>query len=73
MTAGLWRNGKAHAISDAHAKSCGILHGELAVNADVPPNLRQGMFAEPGRAYPVIARISTTSGAIRSDQVPAPE
>ena len=65
----LWRNGKAHAIRDAHAKSCGILHGELTVHPDLPANLRQGMFAEPGRTYPVIARISTTSGAIRSDQV----
>src|SRR6478609_5672624 len=65
----LWRNGKAHAIRDAHSKSCGILQGELTVHADIPPNLRQGMFAEPGRTYPVIARISTTSGAIRSDQV----
>ena len=45
----LWRNGKSHAIRDAHAKGCGILHGELTVHADVPPNLRQGMFAEPGR------------------------
>jgi hypothetical protein len=65
----LWRNGKAHAIRDAHSKSCGILQGELTVHADIPPNLRQGMFAEPGRTYPLIARISTTSGAIRSDQV----
>ena len=64
----LWRNGKPHAIRDAHAKSCGILHGTLTVKADLDPHLRQGMFAEPGRTYPVIARISTTSGAIRSDQ-----
>lgn len=64
----LWRNGKPHAIRDAHAKSCGILHGTLTVKEDLDPHLRQGMFAEPGKTYPLIARISTTSGAIRSDQ-----
>ena len=31
MTAGLWRNGKAHAIRDAHAKSLGILAADLEV------------------------------------------
>ncbi|MFA7509162.1 MAG: catalase family protein [Mycolicibacterium vanbaalenii] len=65
----LWRNGKPHAVRDAHSKSCAILRGELTVRADLPVQYRQGMFAEPGRTYPVIARISTTSGAIRSDQV----
>jgi hypothetical protein len=65
----LWRNDKPHAVRDAHAKSCGILRGQLRVLPDLAPELRQGMFAEPGKTYPVIARISTTSGAIRSDQV----
>ncbi len=58
-----------HAIRDAHAKSHGILFGELRVHPDLPEHLRQGIFAEPGRTYPIIARLSTTSGAIRSDQV----
>ena len=58
-----------HAIRDAHAKSHGILRGDLKVHPDLPPHLRQGMFAEPGKTYPVIARLSTTAGAIRSDQV----
>ena len=63
------KNKKPHAIRDAHAKSCAILRGELTVREDIPQDYRQGIFAEPGRTYPVIARISTTSGAIRSDQV----
>lgn len=58
-----------HAIRDAHAKSHGILRGELRVDSNLPEHLRQGMFAEPGKTYPVIARLSTTAGAIRSDQV----
>lgn len=60
---------KPHAIRDAHAKSCAILYGELTVDADLPEEYRQGMFATAGKTYPVIARISATSGAIRSDRV----
>jgi hypothetical protein len=63
----MWKKNK-HAIRDAHAKSHGILRGELTVLADLPDHLRQGIFAKP-TTYPVIARLSTTSGAIRSDQV----
>ncbi len=63
------RHGRPHAIRDAHAKSCAVLSGRLTVHADLDPTLRQGMFAEPGATFDVIARISQTSGAIRSDQV----
>jgi hypothetical protein len=57
-----------HAIRDAHAKSHGILSGKLTVYKDLDPHLRQGLFATPA-TYPVIARLSSTSGAIRSDQL----
>lgn len=56
-----------HGLRDAHAKSHAILRGELIVNPDLPEVLAQGMFAE-ARSYPVIARISTTSGVLRSDR-----
>lgn len=56
-----------HGLRDAHAKSHAILRGELIVNPDLPEMLAQGMFAE-ARSYPVIARISTTSGVLRSDK-----
>ena len=57
-----------HAIRDAHSKSHGVLGGELTVYPDLEEPLRQGLFAAPA-TYPVIARLSTTAGAIRSDQV----
>jgi hypothetical protein len=57
-----------HGLRDAHAKSHAILRGELTVNPDLPEVLAQGMFAE-ARSYPVIARISTTSGVLRSDKM----
>lgn len=55
-------------IRDAHAKSHAILRGELEVHADLPEELAQGLFAQP-RIYPIIARLSSTSGAIRTDQM----
>nr|WP_264017721.1 catalase family protein [Mycolicibacterium conceptionense] len=56
-----------HGLRDAHAKSHAILRGELIVNPDLPEVLAQGMFAE-AHSFPVIARISTTSGVLRSDR-----
>ncbi|MGW6421702.1 catalase family protein [Nocardia sp. NPDC055053] len=55
-------------LRDAHAKSHGILRGELIVPPGLPPELAQGLFATPA-TYPVIARLSSTSGVIRSDQL----
>jgi hypothetical protein len=57
-----------HGIRDAHAKSHGILRGDLIVYDNLPEPYRQGLFAAPG-TYPIIARISSTAGAIRSDQI----
>ncbi|MFW0785847.1 catalase family protein [Gordonia sp. CPCC 206044] len=57
-----------HGIRDAHAKGHGLLRGELEVAADLPPEFAQGMFAE-SKTYPIVARYSSTSGAIRNDGV----
>ncbi|WP_054814738.1 catalase family protein [Nocardia arizonensis] len=57
-----------HGLRDAHAKSHGILRGELTVHSGLATELAQGMFATPA-TYPVIARLSSTSGVIRSDQL----
>jgi hypothetical protein len=58
-----------HGLRDAHAKSHGVLAGELRVQPDLPDHLAQGLFATP-RTYPVIVRLSTALGDLRSDQVP---
>lgn len=60
-----------HAVRDAHAKSHGLIVGELVVNADLPPQLRQGIFAEP-KTYAVVARLSSAPSDIHSDKIPAP-
>ena len=58
-----------HGLRDAHAKSHGILAGELRIEPDLPEHLAQGLFAAP-RSYPVIVRLSTSPGDLRSDRVP---
>lgn len=59
-----------HAIRDAHAKSHGILRGELHIAPDLPAHLAQGLFRE-AKTYPVIIRLSTSPGAIEPDKQPA--
>jgi len=61
---------RRHAVRDAHAKSHGILKGELEVHSDMPEHLRQGIFATPKR-YPVIVRLSTAPGDVVSDRIPS--
>jgi len=46
-----------HGIRDAHAKSHGILRGELTIYPDLPEPYRQGIFATPG-PYQVIRQCS---------------
>ena len=58
-----------HAIRDAHAKSHGILRGELHIYPSLPAHLAQGMFKEP-KTYPIIVRLSSAPGAIGSDTGP---
>jgi hypothetical protein len=69
-----WNNRSAyrkykHGIRDAHAKSHGILQGKLIVEDGLDEELRQGLFAEPKKEFDVIARLSSTSGALRSDEL----
>ncbi len=59
---------RRHALRQAHAKSHGVLKGELTVYPDLPPHLRQGLFATP-KTYPIIVRFSTAPGDIHSDCV----
>lgn len=59
-----------HAIRDAHAKSHGILKGELQIYDNLPEHLAQGLFSVP-KIYPVIVRFSTAQGSIVPDKMSA--
>ena len=59
------------ALRSVHAKSHGLLVGELRIPAGLAPELAQGIFAHPG-TLPVVARLSTTPGDILPDDVSTP-
>ncbi|MBL6455628.1 catalase family protein [Belnapia sp. T6] len=65
-----WKDG-GHALRSVHAKSHGLLQGELEVLEGLPPELAQGAFARPAR-YPAVLRFSTVPGDILDDSVSAP-
>jgi hypothetical protein len=53
---------------DAHPKHLGLLKGVFAVEANLPPELRVGLFAEP-RVYEAWVRSSSASGKPQSDAI----
>ena len=65
-----WADG-GKALRSVHAKSHGLLVGELRVPAGLPPHLAQGIFARPG-TLPVVIRLSTTPGDILPDDISTP-
>ncbi len=60
-----------HAIRSVHAKSHGLLQGEMRVLDNLPETLAQGAFARPG-TFPVVLRFSTNPGDILDDSVSTP-
>ncbi|WP_182086563.1 catalase family protein [Aureimonas sp. ME7] len=60
-----------HAVRSVHAKAHGILEGELSVDAGLPPELAQGLFAKPG-THKVFLRMSTNAGDILPDAISLP-
>ncbi|MGI4880415.1 MAG: catalase, partial [Janthinobacterium lividum] len=62
---------EAKAIRAVHAKSHALLEGELTVLGGLPPELAQGLFAQPG-TYKTAMRISTSPGDLMDDHVSTP-
>ena len=60
-----------HAVRSVHAKAHGILEGTLRVDAGLPPELAQGLFARPGE-HRVLMRLSTNAGDILPDAISLP-
>ncbi|RAI58901.1 catalase family protein [Roseicella frigidaeris] len=58
-------------VRSVHAKSHGLLRGEMTVPDGLPGTLAQGLFARPG-TYPVVLRFSTNPGDLLDDSVSVP-
>lgn len=50
----------------SHAKAFGLLQGELIVEKNLPLEVAQGLFSQPG-SYPVLVRLATAPGEINDD------
>jgi hypothetical protein len=57
-----------HQTSGTHAKTHGVVVGGLEVEAGLPPELAQGLFATPG-SYEVVVRYASEPGAVEPDTV----
>ncbi len=57
-----------HAVRASHAKSSACVVGELVIAADLPPELAQGLFAEPA-TFPVAIRFAQGPGETLGDRV----
>jgi hypothetical protein len=60
-----------HALRSVHAKSHGLLRGELIVLEGLPAMLAQGLYATPGK-HEVLLRFSTNPGDILDDSISVP-
>jgi hypothetical protein len=60
-----------HATRGVHAKSHGLLQGELTVLDGLAPAYAQGIFAHAA-SWPVVMRLSTTPGDVLDDKVSTP-
>ncbi len=59
------------AVRAVHAKSHGVLEGELTIDDGLPAELAQGIFAIPGK-HKTLIRLSTNAGDILPDAVSLP-
>ena len=48
-------------LRGVHAKSHGCVRATFTVNADVPPKLQVGLFAQPGRQFAAVVRFSNAA------------
>lgn len=60
-----------HAYRPVHAKSHGVVKARLEVLPGLPPELAQGLFAEP-RTFEALLRFSTNPGDMLADNVSSP-
>jgi catalase len=60
-----------HAVRSVHAKAHGVIEGVMRIEAGLPPEFAQGLFATAGE-HRVYMRLSTNAGDILPDAVSLP-
>ena len=56
-------------LRDAHAKAHGCVKAQVSVVADLDPTLRQGVFAEPGKTWQALMRLSNGNAYPQFDSI----
>jgi len=56
-------------LRDAHAKAHGCVKAEVSVLANLDPALRQGVFAEPGKTWQAVMRLSNGNAYPQFDSI----
>ncbi|RST31665.1 catalase [Sphingomonas ginkgonis] len=59
---------EGHSMRTSHAKATGLLGGELEIFGDLPPELAQGIAAQPGR-YEALVRFAQGPGELIPDRI----
>jgi hypothetical protein len=54
-------------LRGVHPKSHGCVEATFIVNADLPPDLQVGLFAEPGRQFNAVIRFSNAAALVGPD------
>ena len=63
--------GSGRALRSVHAKTHGLLVGELTVETGLPDAYAQGLFAQPG-TYPVVMRLRAAPQKAHGDDLACP-
>lgn len=56
-------------LRDAHAKAHGCVKADVSVLTDLPAALRKGVFAEPGKTWPAVMRLSNGNAYPQFDSI----
>lgn len=62
--------GRRPALRDAHAQDTGCVRAIFQVDSNIPPDLRHGVFAMPGREFNAWIRFSNGNSEVLSPRLP---
>lgn len=67
VQAGRIAKGQCPALRPVFLKAHGVAGAQLIVRPDLPENLREGIFSEPGKSYPAWVRFSSDTTPTNTD------
>ena len=65
-----FQEGRRPALRDAHARDTGCVRAIFRIDSNISPELRQGIFATPGREFNAWIRFSNGNSEVLSSRLP---